>query len=100
MKLSYSAWSPLAHIEFMVMGGGMGNSSLDEPLRTMAMPDEIHDAIEDARQQVAAQIRKAQKQGRVVSSINYEVTIEDGADAGGVLAEGAYVKVTAHVTYE
>lgn len=100
MKLSYTAWSSIAHIEFMVMGGGMGKSSLDEPLRTMAMPDEINNAIEDARQQIAAQIRKAQKQNRVVQHIDYEVSIADSADAGGVLAEGAYIEVTAHVTYE
>lgn len=100
MKLNYVASAPIACSDIALMGGGMGDVLLDTPLKIMFGPERLDVAINEARASIVREIRKAEKCGRVVCSIEYACEISDSADSGGVLVEGAYVQLTATVTYE
>lgn len=100
MKLNYVASASLASITFPLMGGGMGNGDLSDPLKPMAMPSEIDDALDQCRVAIVKEVRKALKQGRTLLNIEYNCEIVDNVDGGGVLAEGAYIQVTATAEYE
>lgn len=99
-KLCYVAATTLAGVTFPLMGGGMGNSDLDAKLQTMAMPDELDAAIDECRKSIVKEVRKALAQGRELKSIEYYCEIVNDHDSGGVLFEGAYMQVTAHVVYK
>lgn len=99
-KLVYVATHPLAGITFPLMGGGMGNSDLDAKLQTMAMPEELDAAIDECRQSIVKEIRKAVKQGRELKSVEYFCEVVNEHGIAGVLVEGAYMQVTANVVYK
>lgn len=101
MRLNYSACASIESAELALMGGGMGNSSIHEPLRIMYSTELIDAAVLEAQALINKDIQKALDQGRVIKTLTYtgEIvsSVEDGPAA--LVKDGAYVLLTATVEY-
>lgn len=106
MKKEYTAASPIAGTELMLIGGGMGNTTrMDKPLSIMAMPDGLTEAVRDAQEKILAKIavdqKHAKKLGKILTplSIVYACEVVSRIESATINTAGAFIELTATVHY-